>query len=136
LTERRNMTIKTEGADMSARHPLERRAHARIRESLNEWAKWQIDKAGLDFPSEVSFVRERVQSSRSTETGYAEMPDDLVKLNREIDKLAPGHKRIVALEYLDRRPQKCKAADLDMPRQVFSARLLWIHEHLSYAMWS
>jgi hypothetical protein len=40
------------------------------------------------------------------------MPKEIVKLKGEIDKLAPTCRRIVALEYLDRRPQKTKAAVL------------------------
>lgn len=119
---------------MTARQPLERRANALIREMLHEWAGWQYDKCGLNFPSQVSFTQERVQSSRHMETGQRDMPDDLIRLNREIDKLAPGFKRIITLEYLDRRPQKAKAAELNIPREVFSARLRFIHEHLNHVM--
>lgn len=120
---------------MTAAQPQERRVSLRIREMLNEWGGWQADRCGSGFPSQVTFIQERVQTSRRAGSDHREMPDDLVKLDREISKLAPGNRRIVNLEYLDRRPQKAKAADLGMPRQVFSARLCWIHEQLSFAMW-
>lgn len=119
---------------MTAQQPLERRAHLRIREMLNEWAGWQADRCGLSFPSQVSFVQERVQTSGLGGADHREMPDDLVRLDREVEKLAPGFRRIVSLEYLDRRPQKAKAADLGIPREVFSARLRFIHEHLNHVM--
>jgi hypothetical protein len=105
----------------------------RIKEMLREWAGFHIDKL-QGYPGQSAFVTERVQSSnRSTET-YREMPADIVKLNCEIERLAPGFKRIIALEYLDRRPQKTKSAVLGIPRQVFSQRLLWIHEQLNFVM--
>lgn len=119
---------------MTAAQPVERRVNLRIREMLNEWAGWQTDKCGLSFPSQVSFVQERVQTSGRGGSDHREMPDDLLKLDREIAKLAPGFRRIVSLEYLDRRPQKAKAADLKIPREVFSARLRFIHEHLNHVM--
>lgn len=120
---------------MTAPQPLKRRVNLRIREMLNEWAGWQKDRCGLSFPSQVSFVQERVQTSGQGGSDHREMPEEVVKLDREIGKLAPGNRRLVALEYCDKRPQKCKAADLGMPRQVFSARLGWIQEQLSFAMW-
>lgn len=120
---------------MIAAQPVERRAHLRIRDMLNEWSGWQVDRCGLGFPSQAAFVQERVQTSGQGAADYREMPEDVVKLDREISKLAPGNRRIVSLEYCDKRPQKCKAADLGIPRQVFSARLCWIHEQLNFAMW-
>lgn len=119
---------------MTARQPVERRANWRIREMLQEWAGWQSDKCGLSFPSRVSFAQERVQTSGPGATDHREMPAELVKLNREIESMAPGFKQIIRLEYLDRRPQKAKAADLHLPREVFSARLRFIHEHLNHVM--
>ena len=106
----------------------------RIKELLREWAAWHIDKFAAGYPHQAAFATERVDNSnRSTET-YREMPEEITRLNSEIDKLAPNCRRIIALEYLDRRPQKTKAAVLGIPRQVFSARLLWCHEQLSYVM--
>lgn len=119
---------------MTLPQPVERRAHFRIREMLNEWAGWQVDRCNLSFPSQVSFVQERVQTSGQGGADHKQMPDDLLKLDREIGKLAPGFRRIVSLEYLDRRPQKAKAADLGIPREVFSARLRFIHEQLNHTM--
>lgn len=107
----------------------------RIKELLREWAGWHQYRLEGGYPSQAPFVTERVQSSnRSTET-LRDMPAIIVKLNGEIEGLAPAFKRIIALEYLDRRPQKTKAAVLGIPRQVFSQRLLWIHEQLNFTMY-
>lgn len=106
----------------------------RIKELLREWAGWQIDHLAADYPSRSAFVVERVQTSGPGESAYREMPDDIKRLNDEIEKLAPGFKRVLALEYLDRRPQKTKAAVLGIPREVFSVRLRFIHEQLNFAM--
>lgn len=107
----------------------------RIKDLLQVWAGWQGDGFKGGYPAQVAFATERVQTSnRSTET-FREMPDDVKRLNDEIDGLAPNFKRVLALEYLDRRPQKTKAQIMGIPRQVFSARLLWVHEQLTYAMW-
>lgn len=122
------------GDNMTARQPLERRAHPRIREMLNEWAEWHRDRSGLSYPSQAAFSVERVQASRHDGQGHLAMPDDIVKLDREINNLAPGFRRIVSLEYLDGRPQKAKAADLKISREAFSARLRFIHEHLDHTM--
>lgn len=119
---------------MTAAQPLERRNHARIREMLNEWAGWHRDKCGISYPSQAAFVQERVQSSRHDGLTQKEMPEDIIKLNREIEKLPPQSRRILNLEYLDKRPQKSKAADLKMPREAFSIRLRFIHEHLDHVM--
>lgn len=108
---------------------------ARIKELLNEWAGWHLDGVGTGYPRQVAFASERVQTSnRSTDT-MREMPPEVSRVNGEIEKLAPAFKRIIALEYLDRRPQKTKAAVIGIPRQVFSQRLLWIHEQLNFSMW-
>jgi hypothetical protein len=105
-----------------------------IKELLREWASWHHDRVTGGYPSQSAFATERVQNSnRSTDT-YRAMPAEIVKLENEIERLAPGFKRILALEYLDRRPQKTKAALMGIPRQVFSQRLLWIHEQLNFTM--
>ena len=119
---------------MTAREPLDRRAHWRIRDMLQEWAGWQCDRHGLSYPKQSAFVQERVQTSSSGGSEYREMPPDLVRLNGEVDRLAPGFKRVIALEYIDRRPQKAKAADLGISREAFSARLRFVHEHLGHIM--
>lgn len=114
---------------------IERACMDRIKYLLQEWAGWQVDGLGGGYPTQVSFATERVQTSnRSTET-YREMPPDVARLNEEIERLPPNFKRIIGMEYCDRRPQKVKAAVMNIPRQVFSARLLWVHEQLTYAMW-
>ena len=105
----------------------------RIKELLREWASYHIDRRH-GWPTQAAFATERVQSSnRSTET-YQEMPDIIVKLNTEVERLAPGFKQILRLEYFDRRPQKVKAAVLGIPREVFSVRLRFIHEQLDHLM--
>lgn len=110
------------------------RAHDRIKDLLTVWAAWQNDGFGNGWPRSSAFVNIRVQCDTQT-VREMEMPEDVQRLDTEIRKLAPNFVRIVALEYCDRRPQKTKAALLSMPRQVFSARLLWIYEQLTFAMW-
>lgn len=114
----------------------------RIKELLREWACYYQDGYGTGYPKQSAFATERVQTSnRSTDT-FREVPEIIQRLNdningnseKGINGLAPGFKRIIALEYLDRRPQKTKAALLGIPRQVFSQRLLWIHEQLNFVM--
>jgi hypothetical protein len=106
----------------------------RIKEMLREWAAWHQYRATGGYPSQSAFATERVQNNnRSTET-YREMPAEIVRLDVEIERLAPGFKRILALEYLDRRPQKTKAALLGIPREVFSVRLRFVHEQLNFVM--
>lgn|GEM_PF-1931371 len=106
----------------------------RIKELLCEWAAWHEDKLASGYPGQSAFATERVDNSnRSTDT-YSEMPEDIKRLNDEIERLAPAFKSVLSLEYLDRRPQKVKAAVLGIPRQVFSQRLLWIYEQLNFAM--
>lgn len=105
-----------------------------IKDRLREWAAYHIDNYGTGFPSQSAFAVERVQSSnRSTDT-LREIPQEVEDLNKEIEKLAPGFKKILRLEYLDNRPQKTKAAVIGIPREVFSARLRWIHEQLTFVM--
>jgi len=101
-----------------------------IKEKLTEWACYSIDRM-QGWASSSSFVNERVQSSISVRNTYYEnAPDDIQRLNDEIEKLPPQFKRIVALEYADKRPAKTKAAVLGIPRQVFYLRLSFIHEVL------
>lgn len=107
----------------------------RIKTLLREWAGYHIDGYGTGYPKQSAFATERVQTSnRSTET-YREMPEEIVKLNTEIERLAPGFKQILRLEYLDKRPQKTKAALLGIPREVFSVRLRFIHEQLDHTIY-
>lgn len=106
----------------------------RIKTLLQEWAGYYIDHYGTGYPKQTPFATERVQNNnRSTET-YRDIPEQIVKLNGAIEALAPTFKRIIALEYRDPRPQKTKAAVMGIPRQVFSQRLLWIHEQLNFVM--
>lgn len=106
----------------------------RIKDLLCEWASRAIDRQHT-YPTQSAFVTERVQdNNRSTETYFDNAPADIIKLNDEIERLAPPFKRVLALEYLDKRPQKSKAVLLGIPRQVFSQRVLWIHEQLHFAM--
>jgi hypothetical protein len=104
-----------------------------IKALLHEWAGWHIDRR-TGWPTQVAFATERVQSCNRSADTYREMPEEIMRLNIEIERLAPPFKRVVSLEYFDRRPQKTKAAVLMIPRQVFSQRLLWIHEQLAFTM--
>ncbi|MFC0132071.1 hypothetical protein CR105_24490 [Massilia eurypsychrophila] len=115
-------------------HPATRNsAIDSIKTLLHEWAGWHIDRR-TGWPTQVAFATERVQSSNRSADTYSEMPEEITRLNIEIERLAPPFKRVVSLEYFDRRPQKTKAEVLKIPRQVFSQRLLWIHEQLAFAM--
>lgn len=113
----------------------------RIKAALREWANWHMHRESGGgpggYPHQSAFATERVQTSnRSTDT-YADaaMPPDLLLLDVHIERLAPAHKRLVAMEYLDRRPQKAKAETLRLSRQAFSAQLRWIHEQLDFVMY-
>lgn len=106
----------------------------RIKDLLNEWAGWNIDRCGTGYPRQVSFAKERVQCDAGS-SGHREMPDDVKRINEEIERFAPGFKRIINLEYMHKGPQKTKAAILKIPRQVYCARLSWIYEQLVFAMW-
>lgn len=96
----------------------------------------RVAKHGSGYPKQAPFASVRVDGgNRSTDTYYDDaMPDDIAKLHRVVDGLAPAFKRIVALEYVDKRPQKTLAKMLGIPRQVFSQRLNFIHEQLEFAM--
>lgn len=67
--------------------------------------------------------------------GCTRMPAYLKGLNGEIRRLSPQSVRILELQYCDSRPQKTKAAQLRMSRQMFSARLRFIHEQLAFSLW-
>lgn len=107
----------------------------RIKELLREWACYYQDGYGMGYPKQCAFAIVRVDgSNRSTET-YRAIPDVIASLNDYIEHgLAPTFKRIVQLEYRDRRPQKTKAALMDMPRQVYCQRLSYAHEQLNHMM--
>jgi hypothetical protein len=81
-----------------------------IRKLLAQWAAHRIASAG-------------------------NLPPELVRVSEEIGRLAPESARVIELEYCDPRPQKTKAAQLCMSRQMFSARLRWIHEQLAFSLW-
>jgi hypothetical protein len=113
----------------------------RIKAALRDWANWHLHRESGGspggYPRQSAFAVERVQTSnRSTDT-YSEstMPPDLLRLDVLVERLAPGHKRVIAVEYLDRRPQKAKAETLGMSRQIYSAHLRWVHEQLDFAMY-
>lgn len=107
----------------------------RIKELLREWAGYYHDRYGTGYPHQSAFVTERVQTSNRSTDSYRAIPDEIVKLNDLIEHgLAPAFKEIVRLEYMDRRPQKTKAAVLSMPREVFSVRLRFAHEQLNFMM--
>jgi hypothetical protein len=62
------------------------------------------------------------------------LPPELERVDVEIKRLAPESARVIELEYCDPRPQKTKAALLRISRQMFSARLKWIHEQLAFQL--
>lgn len=113
----------------------------RIKAALRDWANWHLHRESGGgpggYPRQSAFAVERVQSSnRSTDTfTESRMPLDLLALDALVERLAPSHKRIVAAEYLDRRPQKAKAETLGLSRQAFSAQLRWVHEQLDFQMY-
>jgi hypothetical protein len=82
---------------------------APIKQLLTEWARYHID-----HPEQV--------------------PGDVKRLDEEISRLNPKSVRVLELQYCDPRPQKVKAAILQMSRQIFSAHLRWVHDQLSFAL--
>lgn len=108
----------------------------RIKDLLQTWATLNANKATGGYPKQSAFATERVDSSnRSTDTYYDGWPADIIQLDSEVEKLAPMFKRILALEYLDKRPQKTKAAVVGISREVFSQRVRYMHIQLSYTMY-
>jgi hypothetical protein len=87
---------------------LERRRLARIRELMQEWADQHEHRAT--------------------------MRDELVRLDVEINRLAPIFKRVVTVEYLNGDPQKTKAARMGLCREQFSRKLQFSLEQLDYVM--
>jgi hypothetical protein len=82
---------------------------APIKKLLAEWARYHTDHA-------------------------EQAPGDIKRVAEEISRLNPKSVRVLELQYCDPRPQKVKAAILQMPRQIFSAHLRWIHEQLSFTI--
>lgn len=107
----------------------------RIKDLLNVWAHYYKPLPDRGFPRTCSFVVERVQASRSTETMVDTIPEDIKRLNEIIeDTLHPDFKRILSLEYIDRKPQKTKAQSIGMSRSVFCTKLGDIYRTLSWRM--
>ncbi len=105
-----------------------------IKDLLREWAGLRLDRQRA-YPSQAAFATERVDNChRNTETYYEDLPPRIAKLSAQIECMAPSSQKIIEMEYLDRRPQKTKAAELGMPREVFSSRLRWIHEQLDFVV--
>jgi len=87
----------------------------------------------MNMHSDPDMIKQML-ASWAAYRGCARMPAYLKSLDDEIRRLSPQSLRVLELQYCDRRPQKTKAAILGMSRQIFSARLQWIHEHLSFAL--
>lgn len=115
----------------------DRDCYGKIKEMLHEWAGWHEMALTAGYPHFVAFMTERVQDrNRSTET-MRYMPDDIVRLDKEVEKLAPAFKRIISSEYNNRGlPQKSKAARLGIGREEFSRKLQFAHEQLTFVMFS
>lgn len=107
----------------------------KIKDALSEWAGYMKDKASSGYPKSSAFSNERVQSSNTTDSFYENIPDRVIKLDKLIESLAPAFKRILNLEYMDKRPTKTKAHLLGIPRQVFYQRISWIYEQLNFSMY-
>ena len=107
----------------------------RIKDLLSEWAAWVIERQTGGYPAQSAFATERVQDgNRTTDSYYDNAPPDLVKVDQEIERLAPLFKQVLRLEYFDKRPTKTKAAVLGIPRQVFAQRISWIHVQLNHVI--
>lgn len=110
--------------------------HDRIKDMLTIWAGIYRYRAEGGYPASSAFANERVQSSASCDAYVPTVPADILMLNGFIESLAPTFKRIISLEYFDKRPTKTKAHICGIPRQVFAQRVNWAHEQLTYDMWS
>lgn len=108
--------------------------HDRIKDALQEWASFMKDKKEGGYPKSSAFANERVQSCNASDAYYANIPDRVIQLDKEIEHLPPMYKRMINLEYMDRRPQKTKAGVLGMPRETFSRTLVCIYTVLDYAV--
>lgn len=110
-------------------HPFDR-----IKDALQEWASFMKDKKQGGYPSSSAFAVERVQSSSVMDGYYANIPDRVIKLDKAIEAYPPQFKQIMNMEYMQRRPQATKAAALGIKQPVYSSRLAWMYECLSYFM--
>lgn len=114
----------------------------RIKDLLNVWAHYYRPLPDRGFPRTCSFVVERVQTSRSTEQMVDTIPEDIKRLNDAIERMKPQFKRIISLEYFDKRPIKTKAATLTgvcgkaMKEQVYVQRRRFIYETLMWEMFA
>ena len=105
-----------------------------IKDMLNEWAHYYRPTKDHGYPKSSAFVNERVQSNRSVDTFIESIPDEILRLNAQIELFAPPFKQLIRLEYFDKRPQKTKAMLLDLTRERYSQRLSFILEQLSFSM--
>lgn len=114
---------------------LDGKPFQRIKELMTRWASLAIDKSKKGFYGQVAFATERVQDDNFKTADYdTAWPADIKRLNNFIESMAPIFKKIIRVAYLDRTPQKRKADILNMPREVFNRRLVFIHEQLEYNM--
>lgn len=107
--------------------------YARIKELLTEWAAWHKDGYGIGYPSQAAFAVVRVQCEQGG-LDQRKMPDEVRRVNEEIERFAPGLKRVIKAEYFDKLPVKTKAASLGISREVYYERLRFMYEQLSFVI--
>lgn len=107
-----------------------------IKDLLNEWARYYRPDRNTGYPKQSAFATERVQTSnRSTETYIDNVPEEITRLNKEIETgLAPDLKQIVRQEYFEVGTRKMKAQRLKMTRQTFDAKLHAVLSQLHFRM--
>ena len=107
--------------------------YARIKELLTEWAAWHKDGYGIGYPSQAAFAIVRVQCEQGG-LDQRKMPDEVKRVNEEIERFAPGLKRVIKAEFFDKLPVKTKAAKLGISREAYYDRLRFMYEQLSFVI--
>lgn len=109
---------------------------SQIRELLYVWAAYSQDRQGHGYPKQSAFASIRVDGgNRSTDTYIDETPKEVIAVEKEIDKMPPPFKAILAAEYIKRGSQSKKAIYLGIDRRLYAERLRHIHEHLMWVMY-
>ena len=108
--------------------------HDRIKDALSEWAKCMRERMDGNWPNKAAFVVNRVDNSGSDDAYYFNIPDRVVKLDKEIEGMPPMWKIVINLEYMHGGPKKAKGANVGMSREVFTRQLAYIHTFLDHKM--
>lgn len=105
----------------------------RIKDLLNVWAHYYKPLPDRGFPRACSFVVERVQTSRSTETMVDTIPEDIKRLNDYIeDTLHPDFKRLLSVEYFEKGTVEKKSKLIGLNRQSYNQLRSYVYKQLAW----